>query len=366
MKILICFLLASVCYIWSGLSAISPEEQAFAFYSVKNTQKARQLYQEILLSPTPSWKEAILMYNIGTLFLLEGRLEEAKEHFEAILLPKDSSPLLIRHLKTNMGVTYFREAHEMMQQHSFNEEKVKLLLEKSLKAFAEAEEAECVLDKLEDPDLKDSLQPHDIKEMTDQVQGLLSRLQQQARYSKITYLSENEEKSPEGVLRQMIADQEHNLTMGFLLQQMPSPADEARKILIVNQQNILKSGEKFLKVSLEEEERAYHEEALCQQHPWDTVFPLFNQGYLHAVSASQYLTLTSQDISLATKQQEDAIKKWEEALQQLQEKKEQGPADPQASQSIQDRFNLIQEMNLEDRIPREPSSPQEKERTLPW
>ncbi len=85
MKILflmICCLVAA-----SGIS-VEPGDRARAFYAIKDYQKARDIYQEMLVNPFLPWEKAVILYNIGTVLMSEGRWSEAREHFNPLLLAK--------------------------------------------------------------------------------------------------------------------------------------------------------------------------------------------------------------------------------------------------------------------------------------
>lgn len=155
-----------ICILWTAIGiAQEPRDRAISFYAIKDYQKAREIYEGLLVTPLPPWEKAFLLYNIGTTLMAEGKWTEARNAFDSVVLGKDPSPLLVRYLKTNLGVDTLRQAYALTLHHPYDADKVIWLLNDSLKDFQEAYHAECDFEALGSTALSECLYPHDLSEM---------------------------------------------------------------------------------------------------------------------------------------------------------------------------------------------------------
>lgn len=535
-----------ICILWaaSGM-AYEPRDRAISFYAIKDYQKAREIYEGIMVNPVPAWQKAFLLYNIGTTYMAEGKWIEARTAFDSVTLGEDPSPLLVRYLKTNLGVDTLRQAYELTLTPSYDVDKAIWLLHNSLKNFEEAYQAECAMEALDSTNLSGCLQPHDLSEMKKIADQLLFEVNQtkrshlmqslkrvellyllieevnqvinftsflkrsdippekKAAYSTLFYehaqaqmplwdkidisikdsfvqglaalnqgnieksslafenalrllkeLEENEaqenteqqrlekllfrykltlaedpldsssieslhedqqkqfpessanallqnvlrlinskqnaagrfflqgalgeisfskvkaDMSPESILKNLINDQNHALSMNTLYLQISKPDASAANLLREVQKRPLNGASAFIESSLAEQRITYLNESQCLWYLWGTVFPLFEEGFSLATQAYTLLEKSPPEAIGAHPLQDRAIKKWEEALNELRrqknEKKEsQNTAEP-IPPAMQNTINSIEEMDLQDAIPKPRRPVKTGEGIPPW
>lgn len=185
-----------------------------------------------------------------------------------------------------------------------------------------------------------------------------------AAYNALNDLVIKEEKSPESVLSHLLSKEKQALTMNNLFMQIPGKNEAAIKMILDSQQPPLKQAGDFIDVSLDTQKSAFEDSYKCQWAPWNEVFPLFDQGYIQGNLAIDALSKGHHTIAL--EHQEESVKKWEEALEKLKQGKNQDKEPPAVPQSVQNTFNLVQEMQLNDIIPQPKGQPMQKEGELPW
>lgn len=130
-----------------------------------------------------------------------------------------------------------------------------------------------------------------------------------------------------------------------LLPPDPSHEDSLKRI----RESILKRGEHFIPIVLEEQKRLFEGSAAspssCQQFPWQMVIPFFDQGWKWAQTPGETRKV---------------IDYWAKALYQLDHT---SPASsPSASHQLSETLRVTQEMYVQD----QKSSPQEKGELHSW
>lgn len=165
--------------LFGGQEEISADDrkmqEAKTFVEAGDYDQARAIYK-YLLEKQVGWKREILLYDIATTYLDEGRLEEAIHQYEAIPLGIKTFPPLLRSIKTNEAVARWRLAKQLFFQiqqepHYFYEDylRVIFLLKKALINIEEAEKAECQVLKLEGDTL--CVPTHDLSLLRSAVKG---------------------------------------------------------------------------------------------------------------------------------------------------------------------------------------------------
>lgn len=128
--------------------------EALDFAEAEDFEKAREIYQYLYLQQTEGWKKGILLYDIATTYLQEGKWEEAIQHFEKIPLSESSFPPLVWRVKSNEAVARWRLSRHLFEQLQkeplyYREEYVKILflLKEAIENIDAADRAHCqVLD----------------------------------------------------------------------------------------------------------------------------------------------------------------------------------------------------------------------------
>jgi len=126
------------------------------YYEAKEYSQAESLYNKLLQSANTPWEHDVILYNLGTALLAKENLDKAVETFQSISLSKESSPLLIQRLKTNVAIARFKQAEFIVKDikpdlPNVGDDYAKAiyLYRDSLHKLREADEAECQLQLLE-------------------------------------------------------------------------------------------------------------------------------------------------------------------------------------------------------------------------
>jgi len=137
MKIVLFICLIFLSLSWSSLSALPSNyalqmRKAQAYLENQQFSKARDIYQDLLQDSTESWQRAILMYDIGTLFLEEGEWDKATETFKAVSYDHDLAALLKYRVLYNLIITHAKQGLSLKQKDPETALKWTILAEKEL------------------------------------------------------------------------------------------------------------------------------------------------------------------------------------------------------------------------------------------
>lgn len=191
----------------------------------------------------------------------------------------------------------------------------------------------------------------------------------QGAFNELSSLQTSDRSDPILVLQRLLDEQKKAALMTILFQNISQPDASALKLLQDVQKRPLQGSREFIESSLAEQELSYQQESHCQWHLWGSVFPLFQQGFSLGNQAASHLANIPPDAIDAIPLQDQAIKKWDEALNELSHKPTESE-EPQSSEPIpppmQDTFNAIEEMDLQDVIPQAKESIKTKQGILPW
>lgn len=91
-------------------------QQAHAHFETGNYEKARQLYLSILEEPIEEWQRAVVLYDLGCVFLAEGKWDQAKSSLNAVPLDNDLAPLLHYRISYNLAVANLKEGISLVSQ----------------------------------------------------------------------------------------------------------------------------------------------------------------------------------------------------------------------------------------------------------
>jgi hypothetical protein len=138
-------------FAFEDLATINSE--ALAFFAAKDYSKASDLYERLLNQGLPSWQKTLLLYNLGTIQLRQGHLDQALELYQSIPLNSIASPRLLRDLRFNEALLhlrrvdsiYFTNAVMMKPDEQF------FLIERGLERLRQARELDCLIRKFENP-----------------------------------------------------------------------------------------------------------------------------------------------------------------------------------------------------------------------
>ncbi len=120
--------------------------QAEAFFESKQYSQARQIYQGLLQQSTDSWQRAVLIYNLGCVYLAEGNWDEAIRTLQSVPLNNELAPLLQYRIRHNLSIAFLKRAKSLEDQHAAQAE------ESAKAALSETNtipSAYCILEKVE-------------------------------------------------------------------------------------------------------------------------------------------------------------------------------------------------------------------------
>lgn len=145
----LCILFIAFSSILSANHLDDQMKEASLYFEAEDFNHAIQLYEELLKGPLSRFQKEKILYNLGTAYLLNNQPSQALFEFIAIPLGPESSPLLVRRVKTNLALAYYQEALN----HAIDSpEEIFSALNDLQEAYANlqsASEAECTLVKAE-------------------------------------------------------------------------------------------------------------------------------------------------------------------------------------------------------------------------
>lgn len=165
-------------------------ELAKTYFLIGEHQRARELYKTMLSSFNPLWKRNILEYNVGTISLTENHIQDAMRLFKTIEIKKDTSPLFVRYLSTNMGISELMQAQLALTPQKNNLYFANFFIKESLEHFQNAQLAECQLEQLEAPQEHKCLISYDLLNLINEatiVQHNVRLAIRQQRLSKLSF-----------------------------------------------------------------------------------------------------------------------------------------------------------------------------------
>lgn len=163
-KVLIALLfLPTIAYATVSPAAQKLMREAKAYYEAHNYPEAMNLYQSILQEPLSSWERAIVMYNLGSVWLSSGNWDQAVTTFQSVPMDNPLGPLLADRIHRNLMLTYLKKGVATKDPH---------LLNQVIDMVPEANQARCNLQKAEGAKLCEP--SHDVAKMKIMAQSYLA------------------------------------------------------------------------------------------------------------------------------------------------------------------------------------------------
>ncbi|WP_075883162.1 hypothetical protein [Candidatus Protochlamydia sp. W-9] len=136
--------------------------QAKAFAETRDLKQASQLYEKLSTQGLPDWQQALILYNWGTVKVLQQEWEAGLKIFNQIALSSISSPQLLRSVTLNRAAARLGQAKLLSAQNNTNSlGERRYLIWQSLKELETAKDIDCRIQKVEQ-NLSDCLVPIDI------------------------------------------------------------------------------------------------------------------------------------------------------------------------------------------------------------
>lgn len=124
--------------------------QAEALTEARDYQAAIQILETLLKNPLPNWQKERLLYNIGTIHVIQQHPAEALKILQKVEPTALSLPLFGRHLFLNEGIAYLQYAQSLAVDSSSVDQQI-IFIEQGIQAFDQAREFECLEKKEESP-----------------------------------------------------------------------------------------------------------------------------------------------------------------------------------------------------------------------
>ncbi|MEM1282789.1 MAG: hypothetical protein AAGG81_04470, partial [Chlamydiota bacterium] len=125
-------------------------ERAEIYFEAGDYERALTIYKELLSNEKESWKKSILEYNIATVLLEKGEVEEAIKNYSGIPQERNTFPLIVVSINTNLAIARWRVAKEVVQKmvsgQTYYEEdylKAVFILNRALNDVRKASQAYC-------------------------------------------------------------------------------------------------------------------------------------------------------------------------------------------------------------------------------
>lgn len=282
-----------------------------AYYEAGDYDEALDLLKKLQAENLPTWQKARVMYNIGTILMHKGLLEEASSAFASIPLTLYSLPVLRPAIRNNLAVLNFMKALKVMDKKELtlsDYNQALYLLENAEREAIDAQEAICAFYQEEACGLQ-----------KDQMELLAAINNKKEELSKVKTIQKDkvpseEEVNPENILEAGIQAQLQSLSFSRIAE--IKGEEKFNDKLPQAQSNVLKAIDSFLQVVIDTQKKDYL--FRCQRMPWEKVIPLFNQGKQTALEAKSQLVNFS-TLLQAIILQEQTLQFWQEALKALQQ-----------------------------------------------
>ncbi len=174
------FLMCQLTDLTANDQVIALSQQASALAGAHDYTQASALYEQLAQFTLPTWQNARIQYNLGTLKLAQKQATEALKIFKTIQPFDLSLPRFAQNLFLNEGIAYFTQA----QSSSHLPEQQLFFIEQSLQALKEAQALNC-----QEISLKQACIPHPLVEywlQTAHLQLEQTRQQQRQQWIKQT------------------------------------------------------------------------------------------------------------------------------------------------------------------------------------
>lgn len=117
--------------------------------TMRDYKKADEIYLNLLNTPLPDWQQAVVLYNLATLKLIEGENQIALDKFHSIAFDTIANPYLFGRITFNQASAYFNLAQRIDLSFSFNFlEKIEAY-QQSIKNLKNTQTFDCLIQKIE-------------------------------------------------------------------------------------------------------------------------------------------------------------------------------------------------------------------------
>ncbi|WP_039355968.1 hypothetical protein [Candidatus Protochlamydia amoebophila] len=226
--------------------------QAKAFAETRDLKQASQLYEKLSTQSLPDWQQALILYNWGTVKVLQQEWEAALKIFNRIALSSISSPQLLRSVTLNRAAARLGQAKLLSAQNDISSlGERRYLIWQSLKELEAAKDIDCRIQKVEQ-NLSDCLVPIDIHIL--QNKGVLA-LNQINKELKDQFFANLDLASLLTILRQSLATALH-FSLFFTKQTIPHEFNAAYlKYFTFQMKTIEPLWDGLKKISLSDDQR---------------------------------------------------------------------------------------------------------------
>lgn len=146
--LMICLLIPCMIHANVSVAAKKQMREAEAYFESHNYAQALDHYQNILQEPLEPWERAIVMFNLGCVWLASGHWEDAITTFRSVPLDNPLSPLLSDRIQRNVMLTYLRQAVAISKSEKDLSKGIELL-NQVIDMAPLADQAHCTLQKAE-------------------------------------------------------------------------------------------------------------------------------------------------------------------------------------------------------------------------
>ncbi len=137
----------------------SLSQQAEALGEAHDEAAASKIYEQLLSRSLPTWQNARVLYNLGTLALAQHQTVEALAFFQKINPVDLSLPSFGRNLFLNVGIAYSQHAQTLALTHLSSFDLQSFFIKQSLQAFNQAQQLECQIQEEEQKESPFSCHP---------------------------------------------------------------------------------------------------------------------------------------------------------------------------------------------------------------
>jgi Ca-activated chloride channel family protein len=124
-------------------------QTASSAYEAEDYAKSMEIYQDLLTNPLSSWQQAVILYDLGAVYLAAGQNLKALALFNSINLGEDPQRLLLKEIRTDQAIAYLNESQAIKGSSLDELNKKFFYLQESLHAIHSAQVADCELQKAE-------------------------------------------------------------------------------------------------------------------------------------------------------------------------------------------------------------------------
>lgn len=354
----------------ASVSANETLQKANVYAKTGFTSKAAQAYNQVLSAPLESWKQDIVRYDLGTLYLSQYLWDKATEEF--IEIRGDNLPPYFKDpYNTNLGIALVGRAKQSLKQNQPITAAVDLFIAESKlgKNAMRAKLYNQALEKINNPSIAGILESGaavDNESLTPYTKQLVDDASSASGPSKRIFLlaaaisaarRQETADQPEAVkiLSKALEEQERAFDLTHLSNFYKLEGPLSPNILSVakkEQNKAISTAKKFVPAAIDMQAHLSRQECLAKV--WQEVIQKFETG-LHAAENSQVLFIEGAGTEVIDDYQGEAIRLWKEALDDLKlAETEHRNAEPEKAErkSSKELIQSVIQMELQDKLPK--------------